>query len=293
MLHRITLLLVLLLGSAAAWGQLNVVATTTNMAMLAKTVGGEHVEVTTLAPPDRDAHYLDVRPNMMAALRRADIVVSVGAELEIGWLPPAIEGAGNRDIYPERQGYFEAANQVDLIEPQDAADRAMGDVHPRGNPHIYMDPPRMARAGLALAEALADLDEANAESFRRNARDFRGRVDEKVPEWRGKVEGSPGMLLYHEDANYLAELLGVTIHGYLEPVPGVPPTGRHLRDLRDRLVDKEGVLIRTPWQPERAATFVREQLGWPVVVLPTNVKLGGDADDYLALIDEWVQAFAP
>ena len=292
MLQRITALLVLTLFSTAGWAQLNVVATTTNMAMLAKTVGGEHVQVTTLAPPDRDAHHLSVRPNMMAALRSADIVVSVGAELEIGWLPPAIEGAGNRSIFPGREGYFEAANQVELIGQVEDADRSMGDVHPRGNPHIYFDPRRLARAGLALAEALAELDRDHAEAFRSGARAFRDRVEQRLPEWRERVADAPGMLLFHQDADYLAQLMDVSIHGYLEPVPGTPPTGRHLNRLVGELGDRDGVVIRQPWHSERAVNFIHEQLGWPVRVLPSNVPVGGDADDYLELIDDWVQALA-
>ena len=293
MARGIIAFLALTLCSAGVWGQLNVVATTTNMAMLASTVGGERLEVTTLAPPDRDAHHLEARPSMMAALRRADLVVAVGAELEIGWLPPAIDGAGNPSIQPGRPGYFEAANQVERIGHMETADRAMGDVHPQGNPHIYMDPPRLARAGLALAEAMAELDEAGADAYRANARDFRDRVEARLPDWKQAAQDAPGVLLFHENADYLLELLDVPLHGYLEPVPGVPPTGRHLSELVRGLEGSQGVVIRNPWQSQRATRLVREQLGWPVVVLPTNVPLNGSADDYLELIDQWVQAFVP
>lgn len=287
------LLVPLLLLAGQAVAELNVVATTTNMAMLVKTVGGEHVKVTTLAPPDRDPHHLDVRPSMMAALRRADLVVSVGAELETGWLPPAIQGAANPRINPGTSGYFEAAAQVELIDPMQHADRSMGDVHPRGNPHVDMDPLRMTRVAEALALALAELDGDNRDVYRANARLFAERVGERMPAWRDRVEGAPGLLAFHKDVNYLAERFQVPIHGYMEPVPGVPPTGRYLRDLVKSLEGRDGVLLMQPWHDTRHGDFVRRELGWPVEVLSSNVPLGGDMDDYLAMLDRWVAAVAP
>ncbi|WP_258868971.1 metal ABC transporter substrate-binding protein [Alkalilimnicola ehrlichii] len=184
-MKRLLLALLLLIVSGAAQAALNVVATTPNMGMLARTVAGEHADVRILAPADRDAHYLQVRPNMMAALRRADLVVSVGAELEIGWLPPAIQGAHNPRIQPGQRGYFEAAAQVDLMDAHGVADRSLGDVHPAGNPHIYFDPVRMAEAGEALAERLASMDEANADAYRANARASPNRCENICP--RGKL----------------------------------------------------------------------------------------------------------
>lgn len=143
-----------LLAVGPAWA-LQVVATTASMGMLARTVGGPQVQVSELAPPDRDAHMLQARPSMLRALRDAQLVVAVGAELEIGWLPAAISGAANGAIAPGRPGYFEAAAQVPLLDAGLAADRAQGDVHPGGNPHVNLDPLRMAAISKALAERLA------------------------------------------------------------------------------------------------------------------------------------------
>lgn len=278
--------------AGAAQAQLNVVATTTSMGMLARTVGGEHVEVRELAPPDRDAHYLQVRPHMMAALRRADLVVAVGGELEIGWLPPAIDGAHNPRIRPGQQGYFEAAAQVELLDAHGIADRALGDVHPGGNPHMYLDPVRMATAGEALAERLARLDAANAEQYRANAAAFAAEVERRLPDWRQRAQGAPGVLLYHEDADYLMELLGVEVHGYLEPVPGVPPTASHLRELVRRLQDQDGVVIYQSFHPPRGPQFAARELDWPLQRLPSKVEQGGDAEAFFALIERWADAVA-
>lgn len=281
-----------LLAAGAAHGQLNVVATTSNMGMLAETVGGEHVSVTVLAPPDRDVHYLEARPAMMAALRRADLLLAVGAELEVGWLPAAISGAGNRRVNPGRGGYFEAAAQVERIDEGRPADRALGDVHPAGNPHVYLDPERMARIARTLAERLAEMDAANAGRFRANADSFAEGVEERIDGWRERAAGAPGVVLFHADADYLMRLLEVPVHGYLEPVPGVPPTGAHLRELVRRLEGERGVIIRYPHQSERATRFLAERLDMAVHELKQGVEVGGSAEDYFDLIDRWVDAIA-
>lgn len=284
--------IVLLLAAVTAQAAVNVVATTPAMGMLAETVGGDAVSVRVLAPADRDAHYLQARPSMMAALRGADLVVAVGAELEVGWLPAAIRGANNPGVFPGRIGYFEAAAHVDLIGVGGPADRALGDVHPAGNPHLNMDPVRMAQVAHALADRLTRFDSANAEQFRANAEAFELRVEERMPVWRERVMAAPGVVFFHEDADYLAKRLDVPVLGYVEPLPGIPPTARHLRDLVRALEGRDGVVIRAIYHQERGPLFVGEQLDWPVHALPLDPEVGATADDYLALMDRWVDAMA-
>jgi zinc/manganese transport system substrate-binding protein len=219
-MQKLILSIVLLLGAPLSAAALEVAATTPNMGMLARTVGGEHVNVVVLAPGDRDVHYLEARPSMMVGLRRADLLVAVGGELELGWLPAAIQGAANPRLLPGRTGYFEAAATVPLLAEGTPADRALGDVHPGGNPHMYFDPLRMAIAAEALAEVLAGLDAANAATFRANAQAFAARMAREVEGWRARVTDTPGALLYHKEADYLMDLLGVPVLGYLEPLPG-------------------------------------------------------------------------
>lgn len=290
MLNRILFGVFLLLAAGAAQAQLNVVASTSNMGMLAQTVGGDHVSVRVLAPPDRDPHYLEVRPNMMVALRNADLVVSVGAELEVGWLPLAIDQSRNRSIQPGQRGYFEAAAQVDRLDEGAPADRALGDVHPTGNPHVYMDPLRMGEIAKVLAERLAELDEAYADDFRINAEAFAERAEAHVNDWKERASGAPGVVLFHEDANYLLERLNVPVLGFLEPVPGVPPTASHLRSLVRELENRQGVIIYSGYHSSRGPDFLVENLGWEAEVLPTNVAIEGSADDYFDLLERWVQA---
>jgi zinc/manganese transport system substrate-binding protein len=279
----------LLFAATAAQAQLNVVATTAPMGMLASAVGGEQVRVRVLAPANRDTHYLTVRPQMMAALRTADLLVAVGAELEIGWLPPATRGAGNRRVYPGQPGYFEAAAEVDLIDAHGIADRALGDVHPGGNPHLYLDPLRMGQVALALAERLALLRPQHAEDFRANAHAFADQAQRRVQDWQSRAAGAPGVVLYHADADYLLRLLSVPVLGYLEPVPGVPPTASHLRGLAEQLRGRQGVVVYYPYQSPQHARFLADRLGWKAVQVETHPPVGGGAGDYFAVIDNWVR----
>lgn len=283
------LILLSLLIAAPAWA-LELVATTSSMGMLARTVGGPQVKVTELAPPDRDAHMLQARPSMLRALRDADLVVAVGAELEIGWLPAAINGAANGAILPGRPGYFEAAAQVPLLDAGQAADRAQGDVHPGGNPHVNLDPARMATIAKALAERLAQLDAAHAAGYRERAQGFAATVEARLPAWKQKTVGSGGAVLHHKDGAYLLHALGLALHGTLETVPGVTPTAGHLEALAGKLKGKQGVIVHTPYQPPAGAEKLASVTGWNVAVLPLDPPAGADAQGYFALIDRWVDA---
>jgi zinc/manganese transport system substrate-binding protein len=287
-MRRLLLSLVLLLGAPLSAAALEVAATTPNMGMLARTVGGEHVNVVVLAPGDRDVHYLEARPSMMVGLRRADLLVAVGGELELGWLPAAVQGAANPRLLPGRPGYFEAAATVPLLAEGTPADRALGDVHPGGNPHMYFDPLRMGVAAEALAEALARLDGANAATFRANAQAFAARMAHEVEGWQARVADAPGALLYHKDADYLMERLGVPVLGYLEPLPGIPPTARHILQLVGELEGKPGVVFHMVYESARGPERVARELGWPVFRMTNNVPENGTMDDYVALIERWV-----
>jgi zinc/manganese transport system substrate-binding protein len=274
-------------------GELKIVASTSSMGMLARVVGGEQAGVTVLAPPDRDAHSLQARPSMIKDLRGADLLIAVGAELEAGWLPVAIERSTNRRIQPGQPGYFEAAAQVSLIDAGGPADRAQGDVHPLGNPHLMLDPQRMAEVARALALRLAELDPANAEVYRQRAQAFAGEVAARLPGWRAQAEKAPGVVLQHKDADYLMRLLAVPVLGYIEPLAGIPPTAAHLQNLLETLKGRAGVILRASFQAPQGADFLARELDWPSRALPLDPPLEADAGDYLDLIGQWVAALNP
>jgi zinc/manganese transport system substrate-binding protein len=226
----------------------------------------------------------------MLSLRRADLLIAVGADLEVGWLPAALRGASNPRILPGQQGYFEGAAQLVLLETGQLADRARGDIHPSGNPHFYMDPERMATLAMALADRLALLDPANRAAYADRAKAFSHAVAARVPTWKQAAMGAPGVVLYHRDVNYLAAFLNVPVLGYIEPVPGIPPTASHLRDLVQRLSGSRGVILHSSFQSSDGPEFLMRNLGWRRVQLQLEVSLGADGEAYLDHIDAWVNA---
>lgn len=292
MWNKFVFVCALLVGSIAGASEIRVVATVSNLGMLAREIGGDAVEVQVLAPPNRNPHYLDARPSMMAALRRADIVVAVGAELEIGWLPAALRGSNNPRVQTGQRGYFEAARKVTLIHTDRRADRALGDVHPMGNPHVYMDPERMITIAQALAERFSELQRDKEEIFTANAARFEEALKMHMPAWRDAARNSPGVVLYHEDGDYLLHYLEVPVLGYIEPLPGIPPTARHLRNLVKRLSGSEGVVWTMNFQPATGSAHVARELGWPMAQLPCQVTVNGSVDDYIAMIYAWVNSLS-
>jgi zinc/manganese transport system substrate-binding protein len=293
MIQRILLGLAGLLALASTPAvALDVVATSPSMGALVQAVAGSRAKLTVLAGQNRDLHKLQAKPTMMHALRGADLVVAIGAELEVGWLPVAIRGAANPKILPGTNGYFEAAAQVSLLDAGGAADRAMGDVHPVGNPHVNMDPVRMATIARALAERLALIDSAGAGEYRRRAESFADEVDRRMKSWSGKTRGAPGVVLFHRDAIYLLDRFGVPLLGTIEPIPGVPPTGRQISALTSELKGRSGIIIYSPYQSPKAAESLANNLSWRVVQLPMEPPKGADGDGYLDHIGRWVDTIA-
>jgi len=284
------LMLILCVVWCAEASEIRVVATVPNAGVLARAIGGDQVQVKVLAPPDRDAHYLEARPSMMSALRRADLLVAIGADLEIGWLPAAIRGAQNARIQPGQPAYFELASALDLLEKGKPADRALGDVHPHGNPHFDYDPVRLAEAGLVLAERWAVLYPEHAETFRAGAHHFMEQARKRLAEWKMRIDDPAPVLAYHADFVYLLDALNVQSLGAIEPLPGIPPTASHLQELVHRLAGEKGVIWATDYQPSQAGQFMARALSWTFIQMPIQAPIDAEADAYFNLIETWVNA---
>ena len=210
-------------------------------------------------------------------------------------MPAAINSATNRSIQPGQPGYFEAAAQVPLLDVGGAADRAGGDVHPVGNPHVDMDPGRMMQIADALAERLALLDPSGAERYRRNAAAFGAKVQQRMVDWQQQLDGAPGVVLYHRDAIYLLDRFNVPLLGTIEEVPGVPPSGRQLKQLASQLGNLQGgngIILFAPYQSPKAPRKLAAELDWPIRQLPLEPPVGADGDGWLRHIDRWVDAIA-
>ncbi len=291
LLPKICILLLGVLLALPAAAQMRVVATTPSLGVLAAEIGGDQVSVRVLAPADRDVHYLDARPSYMAAMRRADLLLEVGAGLEEGWLPAALRGAANPTINEGRPGHFRAADFIELRESITVSGPNMGHVHAEGNPHFTIDPLRMAQLGKVFAERLGQLQPEHAGNFARAAEDLAQRLEQRAAELAAQVEPGQRYVSYHEDLDYLSEWLPVEIVGYLEPVPGIPPTARHLRELSESLRGTQGRVLYAVFQPARGANYLRDQINWsghPLPLEPAEATL----DSYLELMAQWAGAFA-
>lgn len=218
---------------APAQAALRVLTCEPEWAALTRELAGDLAEVDAATTALQDPHRIEARPSLLAKARRADLLVCTGAELEMGWLPLLQRQAGNGRIQPGQPGYFEAAAQVPLLERPVRLDRAQGDVHAAGNPHVQLDPRRVARIAAALSERLAQLDPANAARYAERNADFQKRwqaASERWAEQGARLKGVP-VVVHHKSFSYLADWLGLVVVGDLEPKPGVEPSAAHLADL--------------------------------------------------------------
>ncbi|MEN3355931.1 MAG: zinc/manganese transport system substrate-binding protein [Betaproteobacteria bacterium] len=272
-----------------AFAALNVFACEPEWAALVKELGGDKVDVYSAVTPLQDPHRLEARPSLIARARNADLMVCTGAELEVGWAPLLLAQSANPKIQVGRPGYFEAAMQVPLIEIPTRVDRSLGDVHPAGNPHLHLHPANIARVALALSERMAQIDVAEAASYRERAKSFLERWQQATVRW--EKEGAPlkglPLVVYHKDMSYLIRWLGMREVGSLEPKPGLPPTTAHLSDLLAQLgKDPAKLVVRSAYNDPRAAEFIAQRAKIPSVMLPYTVGGTAGAKDLFGLYDD-------
>jgi zinc/manganese transport system substrate-binding protein len=263
---------------AAAHADLKVFACEPEWGALAKEIGGAHVTVYSATTALQDPHRIEARPSLIARARSADLLACTGAELEIGWLPVILAGAGNAAIQSGQPGQFFAASYVAMLEKPAALDRSAGDVHADGNPHIQTDPRNIARVGEALAARMASLDPAQAAGYRARWADFSMRWDTAIARWQkaaAPLRGIP-VVVQHQGFPYLVNWLGLKQVAVLEPKPGVEPSLASLATVKAKLATTPAKLVlRAAYQPARPSEWIASQSGLQAVVLPFTV--GGDA----------------
>jgi len=281
----------LLALAGPALAVLNVFATVPEWGALAEELGGDKVSVYVATNGLQDPHHVEAKPSLIARARNADLVVATGAELEIGWLPLVTLRAGNPKIQPGKPGYFEAASYVTMLEKPARLDRADGDVHPGGNPHIQTDPRNIGKVAPPLAARLAELDPANAAYYRERAKAFGERWSAAIVNWEKQaapLKGTPAVV-QHKAFAYLFDWLGMKEIAALEPKPGVEPTTSHLSEVLETLAhDPAKMVIRAAYQSDRASEWIAERAKINVVVLPFTVGGDAEAKDLYGLFDDTV-----
>jgi len=280
--------LLLTLGAAPAWAQLQIFTCEPEWAALAAELGGDWVEAESAVTGLQDVHYIQARPSLIAKVRRADLMICTGADLEIGWLPLLLRQANNAAIQPGELGYMAATDFVELLEQSQVVDRALGDIHPFGNPHIQLDPRNILRVAAALSERLQTLDAAQTEIYAARYADFSARWEDAVQRWSTRAESlrGQGIVTHHKSWVYMIDWLGLNEIATLEPKPGVPPSTSHLARLLEQLQNENVRLIaRSAYQNSRGSHWLSDRMEIPAVVVPHTVGSVDGADDLFGLFD--------
>jgi zinc/manganese transport system substrate-binding protein len=274
-------------ASAPAHAKLKVFACEPEWGSLVTELAGDKVDVDVATTALQDVHVIEAKPSLIAKVRSADLAVCTGAGLEVGWLPQLVRQSGNTRI-ASGPGSFMAAAQVKTLEKPTALDRANGDVHPDGNPHVQMDPRRVLIIARRLGERLAELDPANAATYKARGADFEQRWLAAMAKWKNEAAPLRGrnVVVHHISWVYLLDWLGMKQIGALEPKPGVPPTAAHMSQLVATTKSSDTLaIIRAAYQDPKPADWLSQRTGVPAVTLPFSV--GGDAQskDLFGLFD--------
>jgi zinc/manganese transport system substrate-binding protein len=292
MIRKCVLVVVCFLALASpAMAKLNVVATLPWIGSLAGDIGKDRIKVTTLVKPNQDPHYVEAKPSMILEVRRADLLLFNGLELEIGYLPVLVESSRNPMIQPANPGHFDCSQFVEVIEKPAVVDRSMGDVHPFGNPHYHLSPRNIYRVTGGITEALVRVDPDNAGFYRANLAAWQGKYREKEKEWAGHNLKGKKFIAYHKFFEYLAHEFGFEIIGYVEPKPGIPPAAgwvERIIELAKRM--KPDAILTTSYYGAREVTFLSQKSGVKYVVVPHDVGATSACKDWFSLMDQVLAA---
>lgn len=291
---KITVLFALLAGLMAAGAvqaRVNVFACEPEWGALATAIGGEQVNVTVATTALQDVHEIQARPSLIAAMRRSSILICSGAGLEAGWLPILVRQAGNAAVQPGQPGHLMATRHVATLELPDQLDRAQGDIHAEGNPHIVTDPRNVRIVARVLADRLKAIDPPNAPFYETKFTSFDQALASRIDGWQeaaARLRGTP-IVIKHKVWVYLANWLGLDLVAALEPKPGVPPTSSHLAAILERLrTTPAKAIVVAAYEDPKAGQWLAERTGLPVVTLPYTVGGNDQATDLIALYDDTI-----
>jgi zinc/manganese transport system substrate-binding protein len=296
---RVVLVTMLMLVGAApagwAQGKLNVIATTEDLAAIAREVAGDRATVEAIARGYQDPHFVEAKPSFILKLQKADVLVLVGKELEIGWLPPLITQSRNSKVQQGGPGYVDASLHAAILEiPQGQITRAMGDVHPLGNPHYWLDPENGKRIAKDLSDEFSQLRPNDRAYFEQRLADFNSRLDAAEKRWLSQMAPYKGtkVVTYHRSFPNFAERFGLDIIGYVEPRPGIPPSPQHTLDLINEMKRQNVKLVLVePYFDLKTPNAIGRETGAQVLVMPPSVGGVKEVTDYIKLFDYDVNLF--
>ena len=278
-----------LASPARAAGPLNVITTTEDLASIAREVGGDKIKVESLARGYQDPHFVEAKPSFVLKLNKADLLIVVGRELELGWLPPLITQSRNSKIQPGGPAYLDASLNSRILEiPTGQITRAMGDVHPAGNPHYWLDPENGKRIAQAIEGKLTAVSSENAAYFSQREEDFEKRLSEAGKRWLAMMAPYKGLkvVTYHRSWPNFAERFGLDVIGYVEPRPGIPPSPSHtLALIKEMKRLNVKIILVEPYFDLKTPNSIARETGAKVLVLPPSVGGEKEITDYTKLFD--------
>jgi zinc/manganese transport system substrate-binding protein len=286
----------LALAAQSALGKINVVATTADFAAIAREIGGDKVQVTALAKPTEDPHFIDAKPGFISTLNRADVLIESGAGLEQGWLQPLLQGARNPKISGGAPGRVRGNVGIQMLGVPASLDRSRGDIHAEGNPHYLIDPMNAKIVAANIAEAFSKAEPKALETYRENLKAFQEKIDARMVEWHKQLAPHKGasVVAYHDSWPYFAERFGLKIEMFLEPKPGIPPTPSHVASLIQKMREQNvRVILVDAYVNRRQADSLASKTGAvtvPVSHFPGGVK--GTEGGYIQLVDYLVNSIS-
>ncbi|HBF13503.1 MAG TPA: zinc ABC transporter substrate-binding protein [Deltaproteobacteria bacterium] len=275
--------------SHLAHAKLKVVTTTSDLASIASLVGGDLIEVKSLGKGTQDPHFLDAKPSYTVLVSQADLLIAVGLELEIGWMPVLQTQSRNPKVQINQRGYLEAWQEIPFLEiPSGRVDRSMGDVHSIGNPHYWLNPQNGLIMAKNIADRLKELDPQNAEIYQKNLNAFQTELQSRISAWQSQLKGMRGqkIITYHKTFNYFAEWAGLDVAGHIEPKPGIPPNAKHILEVQDQIRREHILLVITEaFNDPKPGLELSKKTGAKNIMLPTAVGGEPEIKTYFDLFD--------
>ena len=282
-------------SGAPVFARMKVVTTLQDLASLADAVGGDRVETFSLVKGYQDPHFVDAKPSFILKLSRADLLIAAGLELEIGYLPPLLDQSRNAQVHPGSPGYLDASTGCEILNrPVQQVTRAMGDVHPYGNPHYWTDPENGRIIARSIAAKLTELDPAGREAYAAGLAAFEGKLTQKEQAWAAKMAPYTGtkIVTFHDSWPNLARRYGLNIVGHIEPKPGIPPSPTHTLEIINLIMtDKIPLILVEPYFDLKTPKFIAEKTGATVLSFYPSVGGVPEIKDYFALFDYNIDAF--
>ncbi len=285
----LTVASLLISSNLLAANRLKVVTATEDPASITREVGGDRVEVVSIGKGYQDPHFIEPKPSFLLLLRKADLLEVVGLELEIGWLPPLLDQSRNNNIRPGQKGYLDLSLGVEILDrPSGAINRSMGDVHPLGNPHYWLDPANAVRMAIEITNKLTELRPADGQYFAQRLQSFKVRMNDANKHWIAEMAPYRGakIVTYHPSWPNFARHFGLQIAGTVEPKPGIPPSPSHTLEIINLIKEQKiKVILMEPYFDRKTPDFIAERTGAKVVVMYPSVGGKAGLDDYFKLFD--------